>query len=228
MPAAVTLAALGCAGAGAAVGPGLAAMSARVPGVSSGPRRTLLVSALAMLAFGAVAGGLLTDPVRRYGLPAFLVLAAAGVLLAVIDSDVHRLPDAITLPAYPVVAVLLVPASLLGAASTGWSGLLRAAGGAAVAATVYLLLCLAPGAQLGFGDVKLAGLLGLALGWLSWATLAVGMVLGFAFGAAYGLTLLVVRRAGLRSRIPFGPAMLAGALTAVLLGDRLAGAYLAL
>lgn len=185
------------------------------------------MSALATVAFGAVAAGLLADPSRRYALPAFLVLAGAGVLLAVIDADVRRLPDAITLPAYPVVALLLVPASLLGVAAVGWSGLLRAALGALVAAAVYLLLCLAPGAQLGFGDVKLAGLLGLALGWLSWASLAVGLVLGFAYGAAYGLVLLLARRAGLRSRIPFGPAMLAGALTAVLVGDRLAAVYLA-
>lgn len=223
----VALAALGCAGAGAAAGPALAATAARLPGVSTGRRRTAAVSALSAVAFGAVALGLAGDPVRRYGLPAFLVLAAAGVVLSVIDADIRRLPDAITLPAYPVVAVLLAVASALDGAP-GWADLARAGAGALAAAGVYLLLCLAPGAQLGFGDVKLAGLLGLALGWLSWASLAVGLVLGFAYGAAFALVLLASRRAGLRSRIPFGPAMLAGALTAVLAGDWLAAGYLAL
>lgn len=221
------LAALGCAGAGAAAGPALAATAGRLPGVATGPRRTVLVTCLAAGAFGVVALGLVGDPARRYALPAFLVLAAAGVLLTVIDADIRRLPDTITLPAYPAVAVLLVPASLLGTAAVGWPGLLRAVLGAVAAAAVYLVLCLAPGSQLGFGDVKLAGLLGLALGWLSWATLAVGVVLGFAYGAGYALVLLLSRRAGLRTRIPFGPAMLAGALTAVLVGDRLAAGYLA-
>ncbi|HEY3507322.1 MAG TPA: A24 family peptidase [Actinocatenispora sp.] len=224
---AIGLAALGCAGAGAVAGPALAATAARHPGVTTGTRRTVLVSALAAGAFGIVALGVLPDPARRYALPAFLVLAAAGVLLCVIDADIRRLPDTITLPAYPVVAVLLVPASLLGGAAVGWAGLLRAGLGALVAAALYLLLCLAPGSQLGFGDVKLAGLLGLALGWLSWATLAVGVLLGFAYGAGYAVVLLLSRRAGLRTRIPFGPAMLAGALTAVLLGDPLAAGYLA-
>ncbi|GIL30246.1 prepilin peptidase [Actinocatenispora comari] len=222
----VSLAALGCAAAGAAVGPALAATAARLPGVAAGGRRTVVVCVLTAVAFGGVAVGLVPDPVRRYGLPAFLVLAAAGVLLCVIDADLRRLPDAITLPAYPVVAALLAVASAIDG-GPGWAELARAGVGALAAAGLYLLLCLAPGSQLGFGDVKLAGLLGLALGWLSWSTLAVGVVLGFGYGGGYALVLLASRRAGLRTRIPFGPAMLAGALTAVLAGDWLAAGYLA-
>ena len=96
-----------------------------------------------------------------------------------------------------------------------------------LATAVYVALALPSSAPLGFGDVKLAGLLGLALAWLSWSALAVGLVLGFAYGAAYGAVLIARRRADLGTRIPFGPAMLAGAFTAILLGDRLVAAYLA-
>lgn len=220
------VAALGCAGAGAAVGPALAAGARRIPGVGGGLARTVLVSAVSTVVFGAIGWRLVPDPADRMALPAFLVLAAAGITLAVIDLDVRRLPDAITLPAYPVIAVLLTVAALLG--DPGWNALDtlgRAATGALASVLLYGLLSLPRSSQMGLGDVKLAGLLGLALGWLSWSALATGVVLGFGYGALYALGLLVTRRAGWRSRVPFGPAMLAGAFTAVLAGDWLVAAY---
>lgn len=225
MDSAVDLAAVGCAVGGVAVGPALAAAAARVPGVSRGAGRTVLACVLAALAFGCVAVRLLPDPALRYALPAYLVLAGTGVVLGLIDADTCRLPDEITLPACLVVAVLLVPASLLGAAPVGWAGLIRAVLGAALATAVYLLPALPARAPLGFGDVKLAGLLGLALAWLSWSDLAVGVALGIAYGAAHGVAVMVIRRTGGRTVFPFGPGMLAGAFTAILIGDQLATAY---
>ncbi len=71
---------------------------------------------------------------------------------------------------------------------------------------------------MGMGDVKLAGVLGMALGWLGWGVLIVGGFLGFVYGAIIGLALMVGRRAGRRTAIPFGPFMVAGALTAILVG----------
>jgi leader peptidase (prepilin peptidase)/N-methyltransferase len=208
------------------VGPALAAGARRVPGVDGGLARTVLVSAVSMVVFGAIGWRLVPVPAYRLALPAFLVLAAAGITLAVIDLDVRRLPDAITLPAYPVIAVLLTAATLLtDPARDGWGALVRAAVGALASVLVYGLLSLPRSSQMGFGDVKLAGLLGLALGWLSWSSLATGVVLGFGYGALYALALVVTRRAGWRSRVPFGPAMLAGAFTAVLAGDWLVAAY---
>jgi leader peptidase (prepilin peptidase)/N-methyltransferase len=222
------VAALGCAGAGAALGPALAAGARRVPGVDGGTVRTVLVSVLSTVVFGAIGYRLGAYPAGRYALPAFLVLAAAGITLAVIDLDVRRLPDAITLPAYPVIAVLLTGASLLTDTTRGALDTLgRAALSGLAALLLYGLLSLPRSSQLGFGDVKLAGLLGLALGWLSWSALASGLVLGFGYGALYAVVLLATRRAGWRSRVPFGPAMLAGAFTAVLVGDWLATAYAA-
>jgi len=79
---------------------------------------------------------------------------------------------------------------------------------------------------MGFGDVKLAGVLGLYLGWLGWAEVVSGGFLGFLFGGVIGLGLMAVRRAGRKSQIPFGPFMLAGALVAILWGGALADLYL--
>jgi len=67
-----------------------------------------------------------------------------------------------------------------------------------------------PGA-LGMGDVKLAALLGLYLGWLGWSTVLTGAVAGFVVQAALALVLLAARRVGRRDALPFGPAMLVGA-----------------
>jgi leader peptidase (prepilin peptidase) / N-methyltransferase len=74
---------------------------------------------------------------------------------------------------------------------------------------------LRPG-QLGAGDLKLAGVLGLALGWLGWPAVLRGTFLAFALLSVCGLALLATRRIKLDSALPFGPFMLAGALLAVL------------
>jgi leader peptidase (prepilin peptidase)/N-methyltransferase len=156
---------------------------------------------------------------------AFAVLAAVGIALAWIDIDTQRLPDAIVLPSYPVVAALLLAA----AASTGeWGSLLRALAGAGILFAVYFAMAFAYPAGMGFGDVKLAGLLGLALGWLGWGELAVGGFGAFLLGGAFAVMLVLLRRAGRGSGIPFGPWMLAGAALAVFAGEPLWLGYLRL
>jgi leader peptidase (prepilin peptidase)/N-methyltransferase len=155
-------------------------------------------------------------------LPAFLYLAAVGVALAVIDLDVRRLPNAIVLPSYAVASVLLAMSSVVDAT---WTAYLRALAGMATLFLLYFVLALAHPGGMGFGDVKLAGVLGLYLGWLGWAEVAVGTFLGFLLGGAAGVLLIVLGRATRRSAIPFGPFMLAGALAAVLWGPALAGLY---
>jgi leader peptidase (prepilin peptidase)/N-methyltransferase len=148
-------------------------------------------------------------------LPAFLYLAAIAVALALIDLDVHRLPNAIVLPSYPVAAVLL----LLPAVADGrWDDYLRGVLGGLVLFALYFLLAFIYPSGMGFGDVKLAGVLGAYLGWLGWGVLAVGGFLGFLLGGLGGGALMAVRRAGRKSKIPFGPFMLAGAFIAVLVG----------
>ncbi len=157
------------------------------------------------------------DPV----LPAYLYLAAVGLALALIDLDCRRLPDALTLPSYPVGAALLGAAALAGSDGS-W---LRAVAAGAVMFAVYFALCFAYPAGMGFGDVKLSGVLGLYLGWLGWGTLAVGLFLGFLLGGVFGIALIAVKKGGRKTAVPFGPFMLAGALIAILVGQDLAGAY---
>ena len=170
--------------------------------------------------------GLFAVTALRFGfdpvLPAFLYLAAVGVALALIDLDHKRLPDALTLPSYPVGAVLLGAAALLGSDGS-W---VRAVLGGLAMFALYFGLCFAYPAGMGFGDVKLSGVLGLYLGWLGWDAWCVGLFLGFLLGALFGLALIVGRRGGRKTAVPFGPFMLAGALVAILVGPELARAYL--
>lgn len=158
-------------------------------------------------------------------LPALLYLAAIGLALALIDLDVNRLPDAIVLPSYPVAAILLVVAGL----GTGEPfALVRALiGGAAMLAFYGLLAVVWPGGM-GWGDVKLAGLLGLYLGFAGWGALAVGAFGAFLLGGLFSVVLLVARRAGRRTRVPFGPWMIVGAALGLAWGEALWDAYLGL
>ena len=106
-----------------------------------------------------------------------------------------------------------------------WSAYLRAWLAALALFAFYFLLAVIYPAGMGFGDVKLAGVLGLVLGWLGWGELVVGGFLGFLLGAVLGGVLMVVRKAGRKSKIPFGPFMLLGALLAILWGGRLWDTY---
>src|SRR5680860_231459 len=149
--------------------------------------------------------------------------AASAVALALIDLDVHRLPNSIVLPSYVVGAVLLGVPSLI---EGDYGQLLRAAIGAAVLYAFYFALVLVYPSGMGFGDVKLAGVLGMYLAWLGWAELAVGAFLGFLLGGALGGLLLVTRKAGRKSKIPFGPFMLLGAFVGIFIGNPVADWYL--
>lgn len=145
-------------------------------------------------------------------LPAYLVLAAAGVLLAAVDLRHRLLPNRVVGPAL-VAGVLLLTAAA--AVDDRWDDLLRAALGAVALFAAFLLLALISPSALGMGDVKLAGLLGLHLGWLGWDAVLLGAAAGFVVQAVVSLVLLVARRIDLRAELPFGPAMLAGAGLAI-------------
>lgn len=174
---------------------------------------------------GAVAGGLCglsaTELERPGLLPALLVLVPVGVALAYVDARTRLLPSALIKPTYPLLVVLLV----LGAALDGsWRLLLSAAIGWVVFGGLFLLLNLVYPAGMGYGDVRLSGLLGLVLGYAGLAPLLVGLESAFVLGAIGGLVPAVVRRVRRRPRVrgyPFGPYMLAGALTGLVAGEPL-------
>jgi len=148
-------------------------------------------------------------------LPAYLFLGAVGALLTLIDLDVHRLPDLIVLPSYPIgFALLVVPTVVTGQ----WGWLLRAVLAGLALFVGYLVLALVSpgGGGLGFGDVKLAGVLGLLLGWLGWGPVVVSVLAAFVIGGLIALVLLLARRASRSSHIAFGPSMILGAWVAMM------------
>lgn len=173
------------------------------------------------LLFGAVGWRLLALDLGAAA-PAYLWFVSVGVALALIDLDLRRLPNAIVLPSYPVLAVLLTAASAI---RGEWWPLARAGLGTAVLFGFYLLLVLAYPAGMGWGDVKLAGVLGGMLGYLSWSALLVGAFGGFVLGAAAGVLVMSAGRGGRRTALPFGPFMIAGALLAIFVADPIADWY---
>ena len=165
----------------------------------------------------------------RFGLsaqlPAYLYLSAIGVTLAMIDFDVRRLPDSIVLPSYVVSVLLLMPA---GAVSGDWWVATRSLLGMAALWTIYLVIALAYPNGMGFGDVKLAGVLGLYLGWLGWGALLVGGFGAFLIGGVGGGALIATGRASRTTAIPFAPCMIASAVLAVLVAVPIGHAYAAM
>jgi leader peptidase (prepilin peptidase)/N-methyltransferase len=162
----------------------------------------------------------------RFGLspvlPAFLLLAALAPALAVIDLRRRRLPDPLTLPAYPAAALLLAVGAL--AIPGGPRHFLSALAGMAGAWLFFALLAFVHPAGLGWGDVKLSGVLGLYLGWLGAAAVAAGLLGAFVLAALAGLGLIAAGTATRKSQIPFGPFMLASAI-AVIAASGLAGSH---
>lgn len=158
----------------------------------------------------------------------YLVMAAR---LTVIDVRHHLLPNRIVFPSYAVAGFLLLGAAIVhvaagagapGGAPDGGAELwgvpaLRILAGGAVLWFFYFVLRVVYPPGMGFGDVKLAGVLGMYLGYLGWGHVFAGTFAAFLLGGLWSLALLAARRGTLKSAIPFGPFMLAGAAAAMLL-----------
>ena len=187
---------------------GLAARMLRAPR-DFGWRVRLAASLATGVLFALLALGFGPSP----ELPAYLLLAAASVTLSIVDVAEKRLPNPLLLATTVIVAVALVIAA---AAGTDWGAALGALLGGAALFAVYLVLALISPAGIGMGDVKLAAVIGLALGYLGWDTWLIGLVAGFLVGSAISLVALALRRVSLRGSLPFGPSMLAGAYIAIL------------
>lgn len=132
-------------------------------------------------------------------LPLLLGLSWLGVAASAVDIVARRLPDALTLPAFPLLLLLSGP---LGADAVG-----RAAVGAAVLFGAHLLVRLVAPAALGAGDVKFSAGLGVALGAVSWVALPVGVALAAGMTGAVAAAGLLTGRVGPGARLPHGPAM---------------------
>jgi leader peptidase (prepilin peptidase)/N-methyltransferase len=170
--------------------------------------RYVLLGGLVCAALAAAVG-------TRPELAVWLLLMPFALLLAVVDLRVQRLPDVLTLPLAGAAVALLGIAELLPGDAGSWPSALL--GGAGLGATYFVLFLVNP-KGMGFGDVKLALAIGVVLGWYGWPVLFTGALAGFLLGALYGVALMVTRRGGRRTAIPFGPFMLAGAWAGLVLG----------
>jgi leader peptidase (prepilin peptidase)/N-methyltransferase len=155
-------------------------------------------------------------------LPAYLYLAAVGVTLAIIDLDVRRLPDSIVLPSYVISVLLLLPA---GARQADGAAGARALAGMCAMLTLYFALAIAYPNGLGFGDVKLAGLVGLYIGSLSWPALFLTAAGGVGIAAVSGMAAVATRRATRNMAVPLGPCLISAAVLAVFVAAPISSWY---
>jgi leader peptidase (prepilin peptidase)/N-methyltransferase len=180
-------------------------------GVPERGRDRLVV--LATVALSAAMGARFYD---SWALPGFLLFAAALLAVSVIDLDLFRIPNRIIYPTLLASVPLLALAGLLDA---DWASFRQALIGGAMGFGFLLVVHLINPRGMGFGDVKLAALLGLYLGWITLGHVPLGLFLGFAMGAIIGVGLMLTRRKSRRDPIPFGPFLAAGAIIAVLAGN---------
>jgi len=150
----------------------------------------------------------------EWSLPAFLVLAAACLAGSAIDLEHMLLPNRLVFPSLYLAAALLAVAAAI---DGDWDRLLRAGIGAVAASGgLFVLALLWPrGNAMGGGDIKLALLLGLCLGWIGLGHVALGLFLGFLLGSVAGVSLVVARAKRLQEHFAFGPFLAAGTLVAV-------------
>lgn len=159
----------------------------------------------------------------RWVLPAYLWFVAVALVLVLTDLDHKRIPNRILYPGSVVGLVLLASGSI----ADGDVGDLGRAilGGVFYFVGLFLLALIARGG-FGFGDVKLAFLLGLFTAYRSWGALVVGVFLAFLIGGVVSIGLLVTKRRTRKDAIPFGPSLIVGAWIAIAYGAEIADWYL--
>ncbi|RNL64119.1 prepilin peptidase [Nocardioides marmoriginsengisoli] len=156
--------------------------------------------------------------------PLLVLLPAVPVCVALgyIDWHTRLLPSRLLLPAHAVLLALGVVAALV---SADLDALLRAVIAMLVVRSIFWMLWWIRSAGMGFGDVRLSALLAFGLGYLGWAEVVIGIYAGFVVFVAPGIVVALVRRdrGFLKSRIPFGPFMVIGALVGIATGPWIAG-----
>ena len=156
-------------------------------------------------------------------LPAYLWFAAVTTVLILTDLDHKRIPNRILYPGTAVGLLLLTGGALLdgGARDLGRGAL----GGVFYFGGLFVLALIARGG-FGFGDVKLAFMLGLFLAFRGWEHLLVGIFLAFFIGGLVAIALLLARKKGRKDAVPFGPSLVLGAWIGIAYGLEIAEWYL--
>jgi leader peptidase (prepilin peptidase) / N-methyltransferase len=149
----------------------------------------------------------------RWDLPAHLVVAAMGATVILVDARLHKIATRLVYPVAGVVAALLGLA-VLADGSSGfvlWDLGRALICGFAAFAFIWILGLISP-AGMGDGDARLVLSLGMLLGWHSFRIGYFGLLAGFLLGSVFGVMLMVIKRAGRKTQIAFGPYLVAGAL----------------
>lgn len=146
-------------------------------------------------------------------LPAVVLSAVVGVVLAVVDVRSRRLPYVFTVPMYVVCFICFGAGSI---ATGDYASFVRSVLAGATAFAAFMLLALVFAGQLGLGDVLLTGWLAMSLGWFGWDRVLVGLLAGLILQALIGVVIWTRHRAGPRHTLPLGPALLAGWLIGIL------------
>lgn len=178
-----------------------------------------LLEAVTAVLFGLVGARLAGDA----ALPAFLVVTAGLVALSAVDLERFVLPNRILYPTLFLASPLFVVAASVGGE---WASLRDAAVGGAAAFLILFAIHVVSPRGMGFGDVRLAGLLGVTLGWLGLGHVFLGLFLGFLLASVIGVALIVLGLRSRKDRLPFGPFLAAGAMVAVLVGRPVLDWYL--
>jgi len=150
-----------------------------------------------------------------WALPAFLALLAGLLALASIDLERLILPKRIVLPLLGIVAGLLLLAAAL---TPAWHDLLVGALCAVGWFAVFFLMNALSPRLLGFGDVRLAPVLGLSLGWLGVGYVLIGFFAANLVGAVVGIALIASKRMTRQQQIPYGVFLAIGTAVAIFAG----------
>lgn len=231
-PTAAALGAVACGAAGLLVAP----LVARIPEPADDPDadagspkptyaevaaapRLRAASVVACLVAGALVGASVG---LAWPLLFLLPLVPVGVALAAVDLRTRLLPTVIVWPTFAVTLVLVLACGLL---ESDRDALTRAGLGAVVVYGLFFALWWIHPAGMGFGDVRLSAVLGLALGYLGWAEVVLGIYGGFLAFSVPGLLVALVRRDRqvLKDAYPFGPFLLGGAVAGIVLGPLWSG-----
>lgn len=178
-----------------------------------------IVEAVTAVTFAGT--GALLGPV--WVLPAFWWFGGLAIALVLTDLDFKRIPNRILYPGTIVATALLGGGAALDSDLPQFG---RALIGGVGYFSVLLVVALVARGGFGFGDVKLAALLGQFTAYRSWESLFVGAFGAFAIGGLVSIGLLAARRASRKDAIPFGPAMVLGAFVGVAAGESIANWYL--
>ena len=156
-------------------------------------------------------------------LPGYLLFAWLLVVVAIIDARTRKIPNRLTYPLTPALLVVMLGAAVLNGQPDRILPVVLGGVGGFVA---LLILALIQPRGMGMGDVKLAGFIGIGLGYLSWGHVVLGLFGGFVLGGLISIGLIVTKARGRGDLIPFGPYLSAGAILALLFGQPVIDAYL--